>query len=191
MLLNKISALKDKLDAYRPFSQDILRYLEEWFEVELTYSSNAIEGNTLTRQETALVLNKGLTVGGKPMKDHLEAINHKSALDFMKQLVKHKLMTLEDIFALHQHILKGINDEHAGVMRQVPVRISGSVVILPNPMKVPVLLEEFMQWLKVKDEHPVHFAALAHYKLVSMHPFIDGNGRAARLLMNLILMQHG
>lgn len=190
-MLEKITAQKKKLDALRPFPKAVLDNLAQWFEVELTYSSNAIEGNTLTRQETALVIEKGLTVGGKPMKDHLEAINHRDALQRMQQMVCHKTLALDDILTLHGLILKGIDDMHAGRIRTVPVRISGSMVVLPNPLKVPALMDEFVQWLKTKGEHPVTLAAMAHYKLVTIHPFVDGNGRTARLLMNLILMQHG
>lgn len=191
MLLSKITALKQQLDAARPFSQAILDNLEKWFAVELTYSSNAIEGNTLTRLETALVLDTGITIGGKPMKDHLEATNHQAALHYLKNLANHTRIDLDDILELHLLILKGIDDTNAGVIRHVPVRIAGSAVILPNPMKVPQLLDEMMTWMHTNQDDPVTFSALAHYKLVTIHPFVDGNGRTARLLMNLILMQHG
>lgn len=190
-MLDKIIKLKSQLDAQRPFAKEILMNLEKWFEVELTYSSNAIEGNTLTRLETALVLEKGLTVGGKPMKDHLEALNHRDALNAMKSMVTNQEISLSDILYLHGLILKGIDDTNAGCIRRVPVRISGSTVVLPNPLKVPDLLEEFYQWMKTSQDHPVCVAALAHYKLVTIHPFVDGNGRTARLLMNLILMRNG
>lgn len=189
--LDRITSLKEQLEELRPFPQEVLDNLEGWFEVELTYSSNAIEGNTLTRAETALVLEKGITVGGKPLKDHLEAINHKQALQAMKQMVQKPSILLEDILLLHKLILKGIDDINAGYIRTVPVRISGSMVVLPNPLKVPSLLEEFIDWMKIQEEHPVRLAALAHYKLVTIHPFVDGNGRTARLLMNLILIKYG
>jgi len=189
--LNKIISMQKELDQYRPFDRDILDNLERWFEVELTYTSNAIEGNTLTRLETALVLEKGITVGGKPLKDHLEAINHQNAISLMQQMVQTQTVSLGDILSIHHLILKGIDDVNAGQIRRVPVRISGSSVVLPNSLKVPMLLDEFMVWLQESKEHPVTLAALAHHKLVTIHPFVDGNGRTARLLMNLILMQHG
>lgn len=189
-MLEKLTELKAQLDAHRPFNADILRNLEAWFEVELTYSSNAIEGNTLTRAETAVVLEKGLTVGGKPMVDHLEAINHRDALQFMKSLMQQKSITVADILSIHRFILKGIDDAHAGVIRAIPVRISGSAVVLPNYAKVPELMDAFVHDLQ-KQDHPATLAAMAHYRLVSIHPFVDGNGRTARLLMNLVLMQHG
>lgn len=189
--LEKITALKEELEKLRPFPMEVLQNLEKWFEIELTYSSNAIEGNTLTRHETALVLEKGLTVGGKSMKDHLEAINHRDAINLLKIMVKQDQVSVDDILSLHKIILKNIDDSGAGVIRNVPVRISGSIVIMPNPLKLPKLLDEFDEWLQKNNEHPVMFAAMAHYKLVSIHPFVDGNGRTARLLMNLILMRHG
>ena len=200
MLLSKIANLKNQLDTARPFAKEVLNNLEKWFAVELTYSSNAIEGNTLTRMETALVLDTGITIGGKPMKDHLEAINHQAALHYLKNLVnpqtglpdvRETRISLDDVLELHRLILKGIDDTNAGGIRRVPVRISGSAVILPNPLKVPLLLDEMMEWMASTRDDPVTFAALAHYKLVTIHPFVDGNGRTARLLMNLILMQHG
>lgn len=187
----KLERLKQTLDEKRPFSQPILDNLDKWFEVELTFTSNAIEGNTLTRAETALVLEKGLTVGGKPFKDHVEAYNHQEALSAMKGFVHKAQIDFNDILYLHKLILKGLDDTSAGSLRTIPVRISGSIVILPNPRKLPELIDDFMKWLQTNQEHPIHKAALAHYKLVSIHPFVDGNGRTARLLMNLILMQHG
>jgi Fic family protein len=187
----KLETIKRKLDDSRPFAPAVLDNLDKWFEVELTYTSNAIEGNTLTRSETALVIEKGITVGGKPLKDHLEALNHKDALCAMKEMVQKPEIHLNDILYLHKLILKGIDDPNAGCLRTIHVRISGSMVVLPNPLKVPKLIDDFMNWLNTAREHPVTIAALAHYKFVSIHPFVDGNGRTARLLMNLILMQHG
>lgn len=186
-----LTKLKTELDSFRPFNKDILENLSQWFEVELTYSSNAIEGNTLSRKETALVIEKGLTVGGKPLKDHIEATNHKEALIAMKNIIDQKEITLSDILFLHQLILKGIDDVHAGKIRTVPVRISGSPVILPNHQKVHHLLDQLIHDINKTEKHPVLLAADAHYKFVSIHPFVDGNGRTGRLLMNLILMKHG
>lgn len=117
--------------------------MEDWFRVELTYNSNAIEGNTLTRRETAIVIEKGLTVGGKSLKEHLEATNHSQALYYLNELLKKSSpFNGKDILSIHSLILKGIDDENAGHYRSVPVRISGSAVIMPNPRKVPDLMEE-------------------------------------------------
>jgi Fic family protein len=190
----ELSKKKQLLDEYRPLPKELVNNLGDWFRIELTYTSNAIEGNTLTRQETALVVEKGLTVGSKSLKEHLEATNHAAALNWINGLTKRKLSTItqQDILEIHKIILKGIDDENAGCYRNVAVRIAGSRVVMPNPRKVPDLMNNFIYWLHSKTkQHPVQIAALAHYKLVSIHPFIDGNGRTARLLMNLILMIYG
>lgn len=190
-LLNK---KKSQLDALRPLSPELVKNLDEWFKVELTYTSNAIEGNTLTRKETAVVIEKGLTIGGKSLVEHLEATNHAKALDILHELQGKTptQITENDILAIHGIILKGIDDHNAGHYRRVPVRISGSAVVMPNAMKVPDLMAELAAWLKSGNGlHPVKLAGEAHYRLVTIHPFADGNGRTARLLMNLILMMQG
>ncbi|OGH05276.1 MAG: cell filamentation protein Fic [Candidatus Levybacteria bacterium RBG_16_35_11] len=193
-LLSKLTQKKQKLDSFRPLSLALVNNLDEWFKVELTYTSNAIEGNTLTRKETALVVEEGITVRGKTLKEHLEAINHAQALDFIKDFVgkKREDLTKRELLGMHGLILKKIDDDDAGKYRNVAVRIKGTDVILPNPLKVPELMDSFFEWLHGKNnDHPVKIAADAHIKLVSIHPFLDGNGRTARLLMNLLLMQKG
>jgi len=198
MNFDKLTQKKNELDSFRQSGSGLpvalVQNLEEWFRVELTYTSNAIEGNTLTRRETALVVEKGITVGGKSLREHLEATNHAQALDMVNEIASRKQgqVSEKEMFTLHEVILKGIDDVHAGHYRSVAVRISGSNVVMPNPVKVPDLMEEFGRWLiEVNDMHPVEFAAEAHYRLVTIHPFVDGNGRTARLLMNLILLMHG
>ncbi len=190
----KLTQKKQQLDKYRPFDAALVKNLEEWFRIELTYTSNAIEGNTLSRAETALVVEKGLTIGGKSITEHLEATNTAAALDFIKSQIKRKPSELKekDVLKIHEIILSGISKEDAGLYRRVPVRISGSAVVLPNPRKVQNLMDEFFSWLKKETKlHAVELAAEAHYRLVTIHPFIDGNGRTARLLMNMILMMRG
>ncbi|WP_341760968.1 Fic family protein [Candidatus Tisiphia endosymbiont of Thecophora atra] len=185
---------KKQLDRIRPLTSELVKNLEQWFKVELTYTSNAIEGNTLSRLETAVVIEKGLTVGGKSLVEHLEAKNHAQALDLIHEIQQKKIceITENDILSIHALILKGIDDHNAGCYRRVAVRISGSRVIMPNPVKVPNLMADFIAWLNSsKDMHPVQFAGEAHYRLVTIHPFSDGNGRTARLLMNLILIMAG
>jgi len=194
MMYDTLTEKKKQLDRHRPLPDSIVRNLDDWFRVELTYSSNAIEGNTLTRQETALVVEKGLTVGGKSLTEHLEATNHAHALDWIKERLKRKpeQITEKDILHIHGIILKTIDDNNAGCYRSVPVRISGSTVIMPNPLKVPSLMEEFCSWIKQKkDMHPAELASEVHYRLVTIHPFVDGNGRTARLIMNMILLMEG
>jgi Fic family protein len=185
---------KALLDQHRPLPEALVQNLAEWFRVELTYTSNAIEGNTLTRRETALVVEKGLTVGGKSLTEHLEATNHAHAIDWIREQVKLLPQDVEerDILQMHSLVLKGIDDANAGCYRNIGVRISGSTVELPNPFKVPELMSAFADWLRQPGElHPVELASEAHYRLVTIHPFVDGNGRTARLLMNMILLMNG
>jgi Fic family protein len=185
---------KARLDGYRPLPPELVQNLEQWFLIELTYTSNAIEGNTLTRKETAVVVEKGLTVSGKSLVEHLEATNHAEALRKVRQLAESKTSELgeNDILNIHNTILKSIDDDNAGHYRSIPVRLSGSQVVLPNYRKVPDLMTALVEFLRLeKGAHPVELAAEAHYRLVTIHPFVDGNGRTARLLMNLILMQNG
>lgn len=196
--LKILTIKKEQLDKLRPLPPELLKNLEDWFRVELTYSSNAIEGNTLSRIETAEVIEKGLgaVIGGKPLKDQLEAINHAKALEFIKELAKeckgHQFITEADILAIHKIILTGIDDNWAGKYRQTQVFIQGTDVELPPAPQVPSLMVSFVRWLEdQQEEHPARVAADAHFKFVSIHPFLDGNGRTARLLMNLILIMNG
>lgn len=193
-ILQNLQAKKQHLDTYRPFPQEVVKNLEEWFRIELTYTSNAIEGNTLTRQETALVVEEGLAVQGKSLIEHQEAINHAHAYDFIITDVtkKRQQITIKDILDIHSITLNKIDDTNKGRYRTVSVRLRGSEAIMPNPLKVPELMEEFITWLQSdKTDHLVKIAMDAHFKLVSIHPFVDGNGRTGRLLMNLLLMQEG
>ena len=194
MLISRLTKKKEVLDRAGEMPGELVRNLREWFRVELTYTSNALEGNTLTRRETAMVVEKGITVGGKSLVEHLEATNHARAFDWIDEQSRKPLkkFTENDLLHLHKNILCGIDDQNAGFYRNVPVRLSGSRTVLPNPRKVPDLISVFHQWLKSEQGfHPVDLAAEAHYRLVTIHPFIDGNGRTARLLMNLILMCNG
>ncbi len=192
--LRLLTAKKGRLDSFRPLPSDLLQNLNGWLDVELTYTSNAIEGNTLTRAETALVVEKGITVQGKSLAEHLEATNHVEALAYTKTLVGKKREDIDEniIREINRIILSKIEEYNGGIYRTQTARIKGSTSILPNPAKVPALMKEFVDWLKAPNsDHVVKIAADAHYKLVSIHPFSDGNGRTSRLLMNLILMQSG
>jgi len=193
-ILKRISQKKARLDKYLPIPSALVKNLEQWFRVELTYTSNAIEGNTLSRQETAQVIEKGITVEGKTLNEHLEAINHVKAIEFIKTLLnkKRQAITQRDILDIHRIILSRIDDSQAGRYRNVPVRIAGALVILPNPLKIPTLMNGYEKWFQTDNpDHPVKIAADAHYRLVTIHPFSDGNGRTARLVMNLLLIQDG
>lgn len=190
-MLDELQRKKEQLDRLRPFPQEVLAELDAWYDVELTYTSNAIEGNTLTRQETALVLEKGLTVRGKPLKDHQEAVDHLDALRLVRQLAAQaRPITEADIRDLHRLVVGGTLKSEAGVYSLHRRRISGSMVVFPNPAKVPALMEEFGHWL-TETTPSVEAALEAHLRLVSIHPFSDGNGRTARLLMNLLLIKAG
>jgi len=193
-LLSSIEGKKRELDRFRPLSPGILQKLHEQFILEWTYNSNAIEGNTLSLQETELVLNRGLTIGNKSLKEHFEAINHKNGIEFVEQFVARK-QPLDETFIkeLHHIILKNIDDINAGVYRVTNVRILGAVHIPPDPFKIPHLIQEFLAWY-YEHQHTMsipELAAYVHYKFVCIHPFIDGNGRTSRLLMNLVLLQNG
>ena len=192
-LLERLSDKKTRLDSFRPLPPALIKNLDDWFRVELTYTSNAIEGNTLTRNETALVIEKRLTIGGKTINEHLEAVGHAAAYDFIQQLTHKRTsdLALRDVLDIHRIILERIDPPNAGRLRSIPVRIAGSNTVLPNPAKVPLLMEQFITWLHSTDDLPVRVAADAHLKLVTIHPFVDGNGRTARLLMNLLLLQTG
>ncbi len=193
-LYNRIIDKKKQLGKLRPFPKSALTKLKERIVLEWTYNSDAIEGSSLTLKETKLVLEDGLTIKGKPLKEHLEAINHKEAIEFVEALVSKKSRI--DILAIrqiHSIILTKIDDQEAGKYRDVAVTISGSSYKPPEAISVPHLMADFNKWLKSKKSKPniIEYAALAHFKLVGIHPFVDGNGRTARLLTNLILMKYG
>ncbi len=166
----------------------------EALNIEYTYESNRIEGNTLTLRETSMVINEGITIGGKALREHLEAINHQEAIALIDDIVARKTVFSEYLLKqLHGLILHGIDRENAGVYRKVPVMISGSQHIPPQPYLLQPLMEEyFIFYTENKNSlHPIILAAEMHERLVTIHPFIDGNGRTSRLVMNLILLQHG
>lgn len=164
-------------------------------EIEMTYNSNAIEGNSLTLRETALVLQEGVTIKGKPLKDHLEAKDHQEALDFLFSLVSESRSTISErlIRELHQLVVRETERESAGRYRTGSVVIAGADFTPPDAHEVPQKMEELLHWMKTRRSalHPVEFASLVHHKLTAIHPFFDGNGRTARLTMNLLLMRHG
>ncbi|MDR0484574.1 MAG: Fic family protein [Alphaproteobacteria bacterium] len=186
--------LDNKLKKIAPFLNEDNIYKKDYLDhlnVKLTYHSNAIEGNTLSELETALVIDEGIAIGGKTLTEHFEAINHYKAFNYIFQRVKDKEYLGEiDILKIHEFILNNINDEKKGIYRDLGVRIRGSNSIFPNYAKVPTLMSELDSWLKANQNlHPIVLASEAHYRLVSIHPFVDGNGRTSRLLMNGILMQ--
>ena len=189
---DEVDSLKKELDSKRPIPKETLKSLRESINLEWTYNSNGIEGNTLTLRETQVVL-EGITVGGKSIKEHLEAINHEKAILFLDDLVKNNEPISEwNIKNIHQLILKDIDNENAGRYRKENVTIKGATHIPPDYLKVPELMEKLILTYNTWSEyHPIIQAALLHGELVKIHPFVDGNGRTSRLLMNLDLMNSG
>ena len=190
-LIHRIRALKAELDALRPLGQATLAQLQKHYDVELTYTSNAIEGNTLTLRETAEVIEHGVTVGGKSLRDHLEALDHYDALQWMRALASGVGPIDEAVVCeLHRRIVARSRPDIAGVYSDLPRRVAGSPPIFPNPVKIPSLMAAFGSWLAQAQPSPA-IAFDAHFRLTAIHPFGDGNGRTARLLMNLVLLRAG
>lgn len=191
-LLTKINQHQSELNILRQNLDNAT--IKEALKVEFLYESNRIEGNTLTLCETQLVINEGMTISGKSMREHLEAINHKEAILFIEDLVTQKMELSEYVLKqIHGIVLYGIDRENAGVYRKLPVAIAGSKHLPPQPYLLQDLMEDYFRFYELhrNDLHPVILAAEMHERLVSIHPFIDGNGRTSRLIMNLILLQHG
>ncbi|MCX5845208.1 MAG: Fic family protein [Deltaproteobacteria bacterium] len=191
--LEKIDEIKTKGDTHRPLDKHLLNQIKEYFRIGLTYSSNALEGNSLTETETKIVIEDGITIGGKPLRDHYEAIGHSEAYTLLYELAKQKNITEKYIKDLHRLFYYRINAKQAGKYRRQKVFITGTDFIPPAPEKIPDLMAAFIERVQYirKESHTVEFAAWMHKELVTIHPFIDGNGRAARLLMNLALLQAG
>jgi Fic family protein len=189
-ILASIRDKKAELDQRRPASQAALRQLQKHYDVELTFTSNAIEGNTLTLRETAEVIEHGITVGGKNLKDHLEAVDHYDALLWMRDIAAQTAPVDEEtVRELHRRIVARSEPAIAGLHSPHRRRIAGSPVIFPNPLKIPELMQAFGQSLE--DATTPEAAFDAHFRLTAIHPFSDGNGRTARLLMNLLLIRSG
>ena len=191
-ILTKINQRQSELNILRQNLDNAT--IKEALKVEFLYESNRIEGNTLTLRETQLVINEGMTISGKSMREHLEAINHKEAILFVEDLVTQKMELSEYVLKqIHGIVLYGIDRENAGVYRKLPVAIAGSKHLPPQPYLLQDLMEDYFRFYELhrNDLHPVILAAEMHERLVSIHPFIDRNGRTSRLIMNLILLQHG
>lgn len=192
-LLKAIQEKKEWLDAARPLPKHTLRTLREKLFLEWTYNSNAIEGNTLTLHETKVVL-EGITVGGKTLREHLEVINHQHAISYIEEIVKNQEPLSEwQIKNIHRLVLKGIDDEYAGVYRNEQVFISGAKHVPPAAFLIQEQMKDMVNWYQNEGVHlhAVERGVILHALFVGIHPFIDGNGRTARLLLNLELMKDG
>ncbi len=184
----------EKLNKRRPLPESSLKNLRVKFEVDMTYNSNAIEGNRLTLRETALVIRKGMTIGGKSLQEHLEAKNHVEALGLLYELVAEKrAITEDDILQLHKIVLEKIDKQYAGKYRDRAVYIEGVVHVPPPAKNIPKLMRTVMLEANNKEQgvKAIISASRLHHLIASIHPFIDGNGRMARLLLNLRLMRAG
>ena len=189
-LLAQIDRKKVELDSRRPLTAGEVARLNEEFIVEYTYNSNAIEGNTLTLRETDLVL-RGLTIDGKPLKDHMEAVGHKEAFDFVSELVKDNVPISEGIIKQIHYLVLADKREDRGVYRRVPVRIMGAQHEPVQPYLIKPKMEQLLYDFAASTEHIVTKLARFHIEFEGIHPFIDGNGRTGRLLVNLELMKSG
>lgn len=192
-ILKSLDAKKKRLQRLA-VPDEQLANMREWYRVELTYSSNALEGNTLNRRQTALIVDKDLSVAGKSLTEHIEAVNHAQAIDHIWQLADKSQpqdIDAKTILTIHNLILNKIDDANAGRLRRVPVRVAGSRTVFPNYMRVSAMMDELVKYIQTSRTHTCLKASQAHLRLVSIHPFVDGNGRTARLLMNLLLLQAG
>jgi len=195
-LIKRVDAKLERLNKAQPLRSTVVNKLKEQFQIEMTYNSNAIEGNSLTKKETYLVISQGITIKGKPLKDHLEAKDHYEALEYVYEIVQpQKNITLSEhlIRILHQLVVKKSDPEIAGMYRTGSVIITGSGHVPPDPSEIPGLMNNLIkEFNKLKNKlHPIELAALLHHKIVNIHPFFDGNGRTARLVMNVLLMRKG
>jgi len=192
--LSRIATKKQELDALRPIPKIALVNIKQALSVEWTYNSNGIEGNTLTLQETKMVIEEGFTIKGKSLREHFEAVNHQDAISHVEALVNPTYrLNSADILSIHNLVLQRIEKDFAGRYRTAGVRISGANFIPPNALKVDELMEDLIDWVSNDSSSvaPIIRAAIFHHRFVWIHPFFDGNGRTVRLLFNLLLMKEG
>ena len=192
-LLMRIDELQKRIAGLRPLAEAEVKQLREYYRIGLTYSSNALEGNTLTESETKVILEDGLTIGGRSLREHMEVLGHSDAYTFMHELAAGELFTASDVLKLHRLVYGRMDAEQAGKYRETRVFLTGSRHVFPGAAEVSGLMDDFLDSLSTlkKTLHPVEFAASVHKEFVYIHPFVDGNGRVARLLMNLVLLQVG
>lgn len=188
-----IDLYKKEIDKYRPFEGDMLEQIKAYYKIGLTWSSNALEGNTYTESETKVLLEDGLTVGGKPLRETFEVLGHGKAYDFMYTILKGKEITEDHVLTMHKLFYEDIEENYAGKYRDMNVIITGSKYPVTDYKNINYEMDALFNWINSERQnyHPVEFAALLHKRFVFIHPFKDGNGRVARLLMNTALIQDG
>lgn len=193
--LDHLTALKKEMDSYRPLNPDELEKIKTMERTYHIHTSNALEGNTLTLYETRMILETGVTIAGKPLKEHLEVLNLAYAYDFVEEMATNQTpLTQRELMEIHALVYNKLGAKNtAGQYRNVDVWITGSAYIPPSSLKIQEHMDEFFHWCNhaLATLHPVVYAALLHEKLVTIHPFIDGNGRTARLLLNFALIKTG
>lgn len=190
--LERILGKKTELDKLRPIPAYALKSIRESLMIEWTYNSNSIEGNTLTLQETKMVIEEGFTIKGKSLREHFEAVNHQEAIEFVENLVSDNYLLKErDILNIHELVLQKIEKDFAGRFRTSGVRISGANFVPPNALKIDGYINELVDWVNTSDLDIIIKSTIFHHRFVWIHPFFDGNGRTVRLLFNLLLMKEG
>ncbi|MFZ0965022.1 MAG: Fic family protein [Candidatus Bathyarchaeia archaeon] len=190
----RILSKKRALDKLRPLPPQLVKKLWEQMQIEFAYNSNAIEGNTLSLRETQLVIQEGITVRGKSLREHLEARNHPDAIDYVEKLAQRgTAIKQDDILKVHELLMRGIDDQNAGKYRSGQVRVAGATFMPPSAEKIQSMISQLLQTLSQNPDElrPIELAAFFHHEFVYIHPFLDGNGRTARLLMNVILLRTG
>lgn len=190
--LERIHEKKRELDKKRPIPSYVLKSIKDSLSIEWTYNSNSIEGNTLTLQETKMVIKDGFTIKGKSLREHFEVVNHQEAIEFVESLASNEyVLNKLDILSIHHLVLQKIEKDFAGKYRTSGVRISGANFVPPNALKVDEFVSELIDFANDSEVDILIRSAIFHHRFVWIHPFFDGNGRTARLLLNLILMKSG
>ena len=190
--LERIHEKKRELDKKRPIPSYVLKSIKDSLSIEWTYNSNSIEGNTLTLQETKMVIEDGFTIKGKSLREHFEVVNHQEAIEFVESLASNEyVLNKLDILSIHHLVLQKIEKDFAGKYRTSGVRISGANFVPPNALKVDEFVGELIDFVNDSEVDILIRSAIFHHRFVWIHPFFDGNGRTARLLLNLILMKSG
>lgn len=190
--LERIKEKKSRLDSFRPLPFYVVKSIKDSMTLEWTYNSNSIEGNTLTLQETKMVIEEGFTIKGKSLREHFEAVNHQEAIEFVESLISDNYkLNISDVLSVHHLVLQKIEKDFAGRFRTSGVRISGANFVPPNALRVSDFMDELVDFVNNDSLEILIKSVIFHHRFVWIHPFFDGNGRTVRLLFNLLLMKEG